>query len=147
MRVAVADIRNDCEFQDNDIVQGHAVIFNFFCRSLRTEGPLLPNDLSRFPSSNGTPKRELLCSCDLRFPEGDLYTPDSGWAAERNPNDLWTGLCGTPAAFAIGVHDVLYWCVSGFRGHRDFGHLLNAKPATTGRSCSVMFPVQNRFPQ
>jgi hypothetical protein len=38
MRAAVADIRNDCEFQDNNIVQAHPVIFNFFFRSLRTEG-------------------------------------------------------------------------------------------------------------
>jgi len=65
MRAAVADIRNDCEFQDNNIVQAHPVIFNFFFRSLRTEGPLLPNQLSPFPSGNGTAQRKLLRPSEL----------------------------------------------------------------------------------
>ena len=58
MYAAVADIRNDCKFQDSHIVQGHAVIFNFFCRSLWTERPLLAYHLFPFPSSNGTAQRE-----------------------------------------------------------------------------------------
>ena len=30
MHAAVVDIGNDCEFQHNDIVQAHAVVFDFF---------------------------------------------------------------------------------------------------------------------
>ena len=75
MHAAVADIRNDCEFQDNDIVQGHAVIFNLFCRSLRTQRLLLARHLSPSSSSNGTGQRKFLRPCELRFPEGKLNVP------------------------------------------------------------------------
>jgi hypothetical protein len=131
MRVACVNIRNNCEFQADDLVQTHAVIFNFFGGSLRTEGPLLPNHLSPFPSSNRTMKRKLLCSCDHRFPEYEFYAPDSGWPAERNSNDLWTGRCGAPAGFAIRLQDVLHGRVSSFGGHTDFGNLRDAEKFTT----------------
>src|SRR3954469_9267384 len=146
MHAAVADIRNDCEFQDNDIVQGHAVIFNFFCRSLRTECPLLANYLSPFPASNGTAQRTFLCSCELRFSEDNLNVPDVCWPAERNLHDLWAGLSGAPAGFAIWIKNVPYWCVIGFRGYTDPGDCLNAKPFITARSGTVIGVSQNRFP-
>src|SRR3954463_3163241 len=76
MYAAVADIRNDCEFQDNHIVQGHAVVFKFFCRPLWTERPLLTYYLSPLPSSRGTVQRKFLSPCKLRFPEGKLNVPD-----------------------------------------------------------------------
>ena len=65
MPAAVTDIRSDCELQDNDIVQGHSVIFNVFCRSLRTERPLLANHFSPLPSSKGTVERNFLRLCEL----------------------------------------------------------------------------------
>src|SRR3954453_18870158 len=89
MYAAVADIRNDYEFEDNHIVQGHAVIFKLFRRSLWTERPLLAYDLSPFPSSNGTVQRKFLSPCELRFPESKLNFPDVCWPAKSNSDDLW----------------------------------------------------------
>jgi len=88
MHDAVADIRNDCEFQDNDIVQGHAVIFNFFCRSVRAKRPLLADDLSPLPSSKGAAERKFLRPCELRFSENKLNAPDVCWPAKGDSNDL-----------------------------------------------------------
>ncbi|SRR5579884_637943 len=146
MRAAAADIRNDGEFQDNDIVQGHAVILNFSCRSLRTERPLLANQLSPLASSNSTAQRKFLCPCALRFPEDKLNAPDARWPAKRNSDDLWTGLSGPPAGVAIGIEDVLYRCAVRFRGHIDPGDCLYAEPFIAGKSSSIMFVSQNRFP-
>src|SRR4051794_30537614 len=84
MYAAVADIRNDYEFEDNHIGQGHAVIFKLFRRSLWTESPLLAYDLSPFPSSNGTVQRKFLSPCELRFPESKLNLPDVCWPAKSN---------------------------------------------------------------
>src|SRR5947209_1779868 len=108
MHAAVADIRSDCEFQDNDIIQRHAVIFNFFCRSLRTERPLLASHLSPLPSSNSTAQRKFLCPFELGFPERKLNVPDVRWPAKRNSDDLWAGLSGAPAGVRIGMEAVPY---------------------------------------
>ena len=43
MSPALAYIRSDCELQNNHVIQDDVVIFQLFCRSLRTEGPLLAN--------------------------------------------------------------------------------------------------------
>ena len=145
MHAAVADIRNDCELQDNGIVQGHAVIFNFFCRSLRSERPLLANHFSPLPSSKGTVERKFLRPCELRFPENKLNTSDVCWPAKRDSDDLWAGLSGAPAGFVIGIKDVLYRCVVGLRGNAEPGDCLDAKPFIAGKSSRVIFVSQNRF--
>lgn len=145
MHAAVADIRSDCELQDNDIVQGHAVVFNFFCRSLRTERPLLANHFSPLPSSNGTAERKLLRSCELRFPENNLNAPDVCWPAKRDSDDLWAGRSGAPAGFAIGIKHVLYRCVLGLRGDPDPRDCLDPEPFIAGRSSRLIFVSQNRF--
>ena len=119
MYATLADIRNDCEFQDDHIVQGHAVIFKFFCRSLRTECPLLPSYLSPLPSSNATAQRKFLSPCELRFSEKKLDVPDVCWPAKRNLDNLWAGLSGPPADFAIGIKNVFYRRVVGFGRHTD----------------------------
>ena len=108
MYATLADIRNDCEFQDGHIVQGHVVIFKFFCRSLRTECPLLPSYLSPLPSSNATAQCKFLSPCKLRFSEKKLDVPDVCWPAKRNLDNLWAGLSGPPADFAIGIKNVFY---------------------------------------
>jgi hypothetical protein len=146
MRATIVDIRNDCEFQHNNVVHRHAIILNFFWRSLRTKGPLLSNHLSLFPSSNATAHRKFLRPCELRFPENKVNVPDVCWPAKRDSNDLWAGLSGAPAGFAVGIKDVLYGRVVGFRGHTNSGDCLNAKPFIAGRSTRVLVVYENRFP-
>src|SRR3954447_21564223 len=128
MYATLADIRNDREFQNGHIVQGHAVIFNFFCRSLRTECPLLPSYLSSLPSSNAAAQRKLLSPCELRFSEKKLDVPDVCWPAKRNLDNLWAGLSGPPADFAIGIKNVFYRRVLGLGRHPDPRDCLDPKP-------------------
>jgi len=60
-----------------------------------------------------------------------------------NSNDLWSGLRGPPAGFAIGIQNVLYGCVGVFRRHIYPGDRPNAKPFIAGGSSGVTVASQN----
>ena len=147
MRTAFADIGIDCEFQDDDIVQRHAVILNFLCRSPRAECPLLANHLSPFASSNATAERKFLRSGELRFLENKL----NACLMFVGTLNVTRMICrpASPArqpGFAIRIEDVLYGCAVRFRGDSDPGDCFNPEPFIAGRSTRVMLVSQNRFP-
>ncbi len=63
-----------CEFglkrqlQDGDTIQIDLIIFNFACRALRAERPLLANDISEWPAWLGRPsKSEFMGSLNFRL--------------------------------------------------------------------------------